>query len=58
MRPPILCLTIAFGLGLWGGLTGVGEWGVVLPVLVGAALLPRRALLAAALGVMLVAGAL
>src|SRR3954468_4649308 len=58
MRPPILFLTIFFGLGLWAGLSGNGEWGVVLPVLVGAALLHRRAPLGAALGIMLVAGAL
>ncbi len=58
MRPPILYLTIAFGLGLWAGLSGSGEWGVVAPVLVGAALLFRRAPLGAALGVMLVAGEL
>ena len=57
MRPPILYLTIAFGLGLWAGLSGSGEAGVVLPVLMGAALLVRRAPLGAACGLMLVAGA-
>src|SRR3954467_15438353 len=57
MPPPILFLTIFFGLGLWAGLSGNGEWGLVLPVLVGAALLHRRAPLGAALGIMLVAGA-
>ena len=58
MRPPILYLTISFGLGLGAGLSGSGEWGVVLPVLGGVALLVRRAPLGAALGVMLVAGLL
>ena len=59
MRPPILYLTTAFALGLLAGLrTGNAEWGVVLPVLVGAAVLARRAPLGAALGVMAVAGAL
>ncbi len=57
MRPPILYLAIAFGAGLCAGLRGSGEWGVVLPVLVGAALFVRRAPLGAALGIMLVAGA-
>ena len=56
MRPPILYLTIAFGAGLCAGLQGSGEWGVVLPVLLGAGLLARRAPLGAALGVMVVAG--
>ncbi len=58
MRPPILYLTLAFGLGLWAGLSGSEAWGVVPPVLTGAALLFRRAPLGAALGVMLVAGQL
>ena len=58
MRPPILYLSIAFGLGLSAVLSGRGEWGVVLPVLMGAALLVRRAPLAAPCGLMLVAGAM
>ena len=58
MRPPILYLTIAFGVGLWAGLSGRGEWGVVLPVLLGASVVSRRAPLGAAVGVMLVAGVL
>ena len=56
MRPPILWITIAFGLGLWAGLAGRGAWGVGFPVLLGAAVLSRRAPLGAACGVMLVAG--
>jgi len=58
VRPPILYLTIAFGVGLWAGLSGRGEWGVVLPVLLGASVVSRRAPLGAAVGVMLVAGVL
>ena len=58
MRPPILWITVAFGLGLWAGLSGSGAWGVGLPVLLGAAVLARRAPLGAACGVMLVAGGL
>ena len=57
MRPPILWITVAFGAGLCAGLLGSGEWGVVLPVLLGAAVLWRRAPLGAAIGVMLAAGA-
>ena len=58
MRPPILWITIAFGFGLWAGLAGSGAWGVGAPVLLGAAMLWRRAPLGAACGVMLVAGVL
>ncbi len=58
MRPPILWITVAFGLGLWAGLSGSGEWGVGLPVLLGAAILWRRAPVGAACGAMLVAGGL
>src|SRR5229473_6091280 len=57
MRPPILFLTIAFGVGLWGGLgpsPGRGAWYVVAPLLGAATLLHRRA----ALGIMGVAGTL
>ena len=57
MRPPILWITVAFALGLWAGLSGSGEWGVVLPVLGGAVVMWRRAPLGTAVGVMLVAGA-
>lgn len=59
MRPPILFVTIGFALGLWGGLDASavrGAWYVVAPVLVGAAVLHRKAPLGAAIGVMLVAG--
>ncbi|HYL21950.1 MAG TPA: DNA internalization-related competence protein ComEC/Rec2 [Gemmatimonadales bacterium] len=58
MRPPILFLVIAFGVGLWMGLDDLvrGAWYVVAPVLVGAAVLHRNAPLGAALGVMLVSG--
>ncbi|HYU91178.1 MAG TPA: hypothetical protein VE966_12080, partial [Gemmatimonadales bacterium] len=61
MRPPILFLTIAFGIGLHGGLTvlvGRGAWYVVAPLLVAATLLHRRAPLGAAVGIMGVAGML
>src|SRR2546425_1054058 len=61
MRPPILFLTIAFGVGLWGGLgpsPGRGAWYVVAPLLVAATLLHRRAPLGAAVGIMGVAGML
>ncbi len=58
MRPPILWITVAFGLGLWAGLAGSGAWGVGAPVLLGAVVLWRRAPVGAAFGVMLVAGAL
>lgn len=56
MRPPILYLTIAFGAGLVAALSG-GELRVTaLFVLLGAAVLCRRAPVGAAVGVMLVAG--
>ncbi len=58
MRPPILWITIAFGAGLAAGLSESGAWGVGLSVLLGAAIVSRRAPLGAACGVMLVAGAL
>ena len=60
MRPPILYLTVAFGVGLWAGLDESAVRGALyagLPVLVGAAVMRRRAPLGAACGVMLVAGA-
>ncbi len=58
MRPPIFWITVAFGLGLWAGLSGSGVWGAGLPLLLGAAVLSRRAPLGAACGVMLAAGGL
>src|SRR5256886_16879251 len=61
MRPPILFLTVAFGVGLWAGLDpfvfpgralpGGALWVVALPVLAVAAWLARRAPLGAAGGV-------
>jgi competence protein ComEC len=60
MRPPILWLTVAFGTGLAAGLDGSAVRSALyagLPVLLGAAVLRRRAPLGAACGVMLVAGA-
>src|SRR2546430_12891563 len=66
MRPPILFLTVAFGVGLWAGLDpfvfpgralpGGALWVVALPVLAVAAWLARRAPLGAAGGIMGVAG--
>src|SRR5213080_4327100 len=68
MRPPILFLTVAFGVGLWAGLDpfvfpgralpGGSLWVVALPVLAVAAWLARRAPLGAAVGIMGVAGML
>src|SRR2546422_3451797 len=68
MRPPILFLTVAFGVGLWAGLDpfvfpgralpGGALWVVALPVLAVAAWLARRAPLGAAVGIMGVAGPL
>src|SRR3989442_11796921 len=58
MRPPILFLAVAFGVGLWAGGSGVGGWGSGLAVLVVAAGLARQAPLGAAVGVMGVAGLL
>ncbi len=58
MRPPILYLTIAFGAGLVTALNGVELRVTACVVLLGAAVLQRRAPLGAAVGVMLVAGAL
>ncbi len=59
MRPPMLYLTIAFAAGLAAALNPYvvrGASYVVLPVLIGALVLQRRAAVAAACGVMLVAG--
>src|SRR6266581_2100599 len=61
MRPPILWISVVFGAGLWTGLDAFqarGAWYVVAPVLVGAAVLHRRAPLGAALGIMAAAGVL
>src|SRR5437870_597555 len=61
MRPPILYLTIAFGVGLAAGLDLFlvrGAWYVLIPVLGTALLLARNAPLGAALGVMGAAGLL
>src|SRR5205823_14666953 len=63
MRPPILFLTVAFGVGLWAGLdpfvfVGAALWGVALPLIAAAACLAARAPLGAAVGIMGVAGPL
>src|SRR5437773_3496723 len=58
MRPPILVITVAFGVGLWAGGSELGGWGSGLAVLVAAFFLARRAPLGAAIGVMSVAGML
>src|SRR2546423_13511328 len=61
MRPPILFLTVAFGVGLYAGLdlsTARGALYAVAPVLGAALWLARRAPLGAAVGVMGVAGTL
>src|SRR2546428_5210066 len=62
MRPPILFLTVAFGVGLWAGLdpfvfAGGALWGVALPLIAAAACLAARAPLGAAVGIMGVAAA-
>ena len=58
MRPPILFLTIAFGVGLYAGLEVRGAWYVVVPVLGTALLLVRSAPLGGAIGIIGVAGTL
>src|SRR5205814_8822070 len=63
MRPPILFLTVAFGVGLWAGLdpyvfASAALWGVALPLIAAAACLAARAPLGAAVGIMGVAGLL
>src|SRR5438034_1106274 len=63
MRPPILFLTVAFGVGLWAGLdpyvfAGAALWGVALLRIGAAACLAARAPLGAAVGIMGVAGLL
>src|SRR3989442_4282617 len=63
MRPPILFLAVAFGVGLWAGLDpfvspGAALWGVALPVGAASAWFAPSARFGAAIGVMLVAGML
>ncbi|HYU37076.1 MAG TPA: ComEC/Rec2 family competence protein, partial [Gemmatimonadales bacterium] len=63
MRPPILFLTVAFGVGLWAGLdpfvfAGAALWGVALSLIAAAACLAARTPLGAAVGIMGVAGLL
>src|SRR3989442_7221023 len=63
MRPPILFLTVAFGVGLWAGVDPfalrVGVlWGVVLPLIAAATCFAAGAPLGAAGGIMGVAGLL
>src|SRR6266581_4117438 len=63
MRPPILYLTVAFGVGLGAGLDpfvfpGAVLWGVALPLIAAAACFAARAPLGAAVGIMGVAGLL
>ena len=64
MRPPLLWIAIGFGAGLWVGLEsfgaepGGGPWVMALPLLAAAALVARRAPVAAALGLAVVAGLL
>src|SRR2546426_9384807 len=63
MRPPILFLTVAFGVGLWAGLDpfvfpGAALWGVAVPLVAASAWLATRAPLGAAVGIMGVAGML
>src|SRR5947199_1331245 len=63
MRPPILYLTVEFGVGLGAGLDpfvfpGAVLWGVVLPLIAAATCFAARAPLGAAVGIMGVAGLL
>src|SRR5260370_4790827 len=63
MRPPILFLTVAFGVGLWAGLDpfvfpGAALWGVAVSLVAASAWLARRAPLGAAVGIMGVGGML
>ena len=58
MRPPILWITVAFAAGLFAALNGVELRLTASCVLLGAAVLQRRAPVGAACGVMLVAGGL
>src|SRR3989442_12981370 len=61
MRPPILFLTVAFGVGLWLGLDPFAFpdgvlWGAALPLAAASVWLAPRAPLGAAVGVMAVGG--
>jgi len=58
VRPPILWITVAFAVGIFAALNGVELRVTASCVLLGAAVLQRRAPLGAACGVMLVAGGL
>src|SRR5438094_51177 len=63
MRPPILFLTVAFGVGLWAGLVhfvlpGAALWGVAVSLVATSGWLAARAPLGAAVGMMGVAGML
>src|SRR5437588_4575050 len=63
MRPPILFLVTAFGVGLWAGLDGFAFpggalWGVALPVVAVSAWLARPAPLGASIGIIGAAGIL
>src|SRR5436309_13414301 len=63
MRPPILFLTVGFGVGLGAEVdavvrAGAALWGVALPLIAAAACLAARAPLGAAVGIMGVAGLL
>src|SRR5213078_3284526 len=63
MRPPILFLAVAFGVGLWAGLDpfvfpGAALWGVAVSLVATSGWLAARAPLGAAVGMMGVAGML
>ena len=63
MRPPILFLTVAFGVGLWAGLDpfvlpGAALWGVAVSLVATSGWLAARAPLGGAVGIMGVAGML
>src|SRR5215831_10584981 len=62
MRPPLVWITIGFGAGLWAGLASFGAppvvWPILLPVLVAATALARRAPFGAAIGIAGAAGLL
>jgi competence protein ComEC len=64
VRPPLVWIAVAFGAGLWTGLDslagggGKGELAIALPLIVGTALVARRAPLAGALGLAGLAGLL
>src|SRR5438552_2786264 len=63
MRPPILFLAVAFGVGLWAGLDpfvfpGAALWGVAVSLVATSGWLAARAPLGGAVGIMGVAGML